>query len=181
MKKRVSCVFAFVFLCINLSFGFAEPAHSVQKQIPQTAKHEVLTVPAGNTIRSVLTTPVESAYLRQGHVITMVLTEDLYYNNEKIIPSDSIIFGSVISVKNPNKPEAYDEIFLRFTQIVTPSGVQIPIAALIKTKDGKGLIFGNDDYLGSDNGHVSINVGTPFDLFLTQPITVNPEVYNSNY
>ena len=121
---------------------------------------------------------------------------------------------------------------MRFTQIVTPYGVQIPISAVVKTTDNSGVLiggtkmdvtkeYGKDVAIGAGAGALagaiisplaggSIGKGTALatavgagggvvksiwdkgndvvipansavQLVLTQPITVNPAIYNNNY
>jgi len=178
MNSRKICLFAFalVFAC-----SYICPAYSVQKTQPQTTKSAVITVPAGEVIHSVLTTPINSKNAMQGHIVTLVLSEDFYYNGKMILPADSVVSGTVISVKKAQDESASDRVLLRFNQIVTPYGIQIPIFALLQTGDKSGFLNGNHEYFGSDDGRVIVDVGTPFSLLLNQPITVNPEVYNSNY
>ena len=177
MHKRYTVRIAF--LVLMLSYLLTGHAYAVQKQVQQTAKNSVITVPAGEIINSVLTSPVNSSCLLQGHTVSVVVTEDFYYGDTLVIPADSMIYGSVISVKKSSGTA--DKMLIRFTQIITPSGIQIPIAALMKSGDNSGILLGDDLRFGSENGHVDVSVGTPFALYLTQPITVNQEVYNSNY
>ena len=179
MYKR--CAIKIAFLIIFLGGLLTVPVYAVQKQAPQTSKNPVITVPAGEIINSVLTSPVNSNFLLQGHTVSLVVTEDFYYNSSLVIPADSMIYGNVISVNKTSNSDSADKIFIRFTQIVTPSGIQIPIAALMQSGDNSGVLFGNDTRFGSGDGHIVVSVGTPFALYLTQPITVNQEVYNSNY
>ena len=124
------------------------------------------------------------------------------------------------------------KLMLRFTQIVTPYGIQIPISAIVKTTDNSGMLIGGTkvdvakDYakdltVGAGAGAVSgvvfgalaggnigrgaalgtavgagggliksvwdkgddveIPANSNIELVLTQPITVNPAIYNSNY
>ena len=124
------------------------------------------------------------------------------------------------------------KLLLRFTQITTPYGVQIPISAVIKTDDNTGVLVGGTkmdvtkDYakdltvgagagavsgvvfgalaggnvgrgaalgtavgaggglvksLMDKGGDVTIPANSSIELILTQPITVNPSIYNTNY
>ena len=179
MQRR--CILRHVFLIILFICLVAVPAFAVSKAEQQTFKNSVITVPAGELINSVLTTPLNSSALQQGQTISVVVTEDFYYNSKLVIPADSMIYGNVISVDRTAESNSPDKMLLRFTQIITPSGVQIPIAALIQSKDCLGMISGNDEEYKNYKGHIVIDVGTPFSLYLTQPITVNQEAYNSNY
>ena len=181
MFKRIISSLAFFSLFIYSVYTFGGCVQAAQTPVQQTSKSAVITVPAGEIIPSVLTSPVNSSYLMRGHIVTMVITEDYKYNNKVVIPSDSIVYGSVISVNKAIGNESSDNMLLRFTQIVTPTGIQIPIAPLLKTEEISGLLQGSDECYDNEDGHIKVAVGTSFDLLLTQPITVNPEVYRSNY
>ena len=124
---------------------------------------------------------MNSNVLSPGHIVTMVLADDFYYNNKLVIPADSVVFGSVISLKKTYNNNFKDKVLLRFTQIITPSGVQIPIAGILATGEKTGVLSAEMDFFSDGKGHVNVAVGAPCDLLLIQPITVNPELYNSNY
>ena len=144
------------------------------------SKAAQITVPAGQTIQAVVTTPINSKNLTLGQTVTMVVGEDFYYNNKLIAPFESVLTGSVINVSKAT-PKSDGKLYLRFTQAVTPYGIQIPLAAIIKTGDKTGKLSGKDSEYNDESANVSIPVNTPVELILTQPITVNPEVYNTNY
>ena len=139
-----------------------------------------ITVPAGQTIQAIVTTPINSKNLSLGQTVTMVVGEDFYYNNKLIAPFESVLTGSVINVSKADDKSA-GKLYLRFTQVVTPYGIQVPLAAIVKTSDKTGKMSGKDYEHKDESNNVNIPVNTPVELLLTQPITVNPEVYNTNY
>ena len=94
-----------------------------------TLKGRVVTVPAGQSFQAVITTPISSATLALGQSITIALGTDFYYNNNLIAPAGSSVTGN-------------GKLNIRFTQIVTPYGIQIPISAVIKTEDNTGVLVG---------------------------------------
>ena len=172
MYKHVVCTLAVLISMIL-------PCGTVQAE--QTAKSAVISLPAGETLLTTVTTPLNSEYVSLGQVATTVFTEDLYYDGKLIIPADSVVKGNVISV-SPASKFKQGELVLRFTNIITPYGIQIPISAIVNTGDKKGKIFGTGQYESeNDDGNVSIPIDMPLELLLIQPITVNPELYNSNY
>ena len=124
------------------------------------------------------------------------------------------------------------KLLVRFTQITTPYGIQIPISAVIKTDDNTGVLVGGtkidvtkeytkDLTIGAGAGALSgvvfgalaggsvgkgaalgtavgaggglvksiidkgndveIPANASIELMLTQPITVNPALYQNNY
>ncbi len=197
-----------------------------------TLKGSVVTVPAGQEIKAVVTTPLNSANLSLGQNVTLALGSDFYYNNKLIAPAGSSITGSVIDVSKAKRGSMNGRLLIRFTQIVTPYGIQIPISAVIKTTDNTGTLVGGTkldvtkEYAkdltvgtaagalsgvvfgalaGGDIGRgaalgtavgaggglvksvfdkgvdVDIPANSMIELVLTQGITVNPAIYNSNY
>lgn len=197
-----------------------------------TLKGSVVTVPAGQSVPAVVTTPISSETLTLGQNVTIALGSDFYYNNNLIAPAGSSVTGTVLEVSRAKRGSMNGKLTLRFTQIVTPYGIQIPISAIIKTDDNSGTLIGGTkmdvtkDYakdltVGAGAGAVSglvfgalaggdvgkgaalgtavgaggglvkslwdkgndvvIPANSRIDLVLTQPITVNPGIYNTNY
>ncbi len=229
------------FAATNYDFTPAAPVtpvynqnNYVQENISGTGtlKGSVVTVPAGQNFAAVVTTPISSATLSLGQNVTMALGSDFYYGNNLIAPAGSSVTGSVIEVSKAKRGGINGRVLIRFTQVVTPYGVQIPISAVIKTDDNSGLLlggtkmdvakeYGKDLAIGSAAGalagviispmaggevgkgtalatavgaggglvksiwdkgkDVEIPVNATVQLLLTQPITVNPNVYNRNY
>lgn len=198
----------------------------------QTLKGSVVTVPAGQTFPVVSTMPISSESLTLGQNVTLALGSDFYFNNKLIAPAGSTVTGSVLEVSKAKRGSMNGKLTLRFTQITTPYGIQIPISAIVKTEDNSGTLIGGTkmdvtkDYakdltVGAGAGAVSgvvfgalaggnvgrgaalgtavgaggglikslwdkgddvvIPANSGIELMLTQPITVNPAIYNTNY
>lgn len=107
-----------------------------------TLKGRVVTVPAGETFKAVVTSPVSSETATPGQSITMALGSDFYYNGDRIAPAGSTIYGSVIDVSKAKHGSMNGKLALRFTQIITPTGLNIPISAVVKTDDYTGTLIG---------------------------------------
>lgn len=107
-----------------------------------TLKGSVVTVPAGESFRAVVTTPVSSESAVTGQQLTLALGSDFYYNGNRIAPAGSTIYGSVIEVSKAKHGSMNGKLTLRFTQIITPTGQNIPISAVIKTDDNTGTLVG---------------------------------------
>ena len=167
-----------------------------------------------------------------GQTVTVALGSDFYYNGNLIAPAGSSVTGTALEVSKAKHGSMNGKLLLRFTQIVTPYGVQIPISAVIKTTDNSGVLvggtkmdvtkeYGKDVAIGAGAGALAgviisplaggnIGKGTALatavgagggvvksiwdkgndvvipansmvQLVLTQPITVNPAIYNNNY
>ncbi len=218
----------------NMTAPSYQPTYYAQPKMTgnQTLKGSVVTVPAGQSMPAVVTMPLNSANLTLGQTVTVALGSDFYYNNNLIAPAGSSVTGTVLEVSKAKRGSMNGKLMLRFTQIVTPYGIQIPISAIVKTSDNSGMLIGGTkvdvakDYakdltVGAGAGAVSgvvfgalaggnigrgaalgtavgagggliksvwdkgddveIPANSNIELVLTQPITVNPAIYNSNY
>ncbi len=192
----------------------------------------IVTVPAGQEFKTVVTTPLSSQNLTLGQTVTLALGSDFYYGNNLIAPAGSSVSGTVLEVSKAKHGSMNGKLLVRFTQITTPYGVQIPISAVIKTDDNTGVLVGGtkldvtkeytkDLAVGAGAGAISgvvfgalaggsvgkgaalgtavgagggliksiwdkgddveIPANASIDLVLTQPITVNPALYQTNY
>lgn len=247
MNKKIG--FILTALVLSAGISYAAPNYNTQQnsEIPlyqqnyyptqtlngnQTLKGSVVTVPAGQSMPVVVTTPISSANMTTGQTVTVALGSDFYYNGNLIAPAGSSVTGTALEVSKAKHGSLNGKLLLRFTQIVTPYGVQIPISAVVKTTDNSGVLiggtkmdvtkeFGKDVAIGAGAGALagaiisplaggSIGKGTALatavgagggvvksiwdkgndvvipansavQLVLTQPITVNPAIYNNNY
>jgi hypothetical protein len=107
-----------------------------------TLKGRIVTVPAGNSFRAVMTTPVSSETAVTGQVVTMALGSDFYYNGNLIAPAGSTVSGKVIEVGKAKHGSLNGKLTLRFTEIITPNGQNIPLSAVVKTDDNTGTLIG---------------------------------------
>lgn len=107
-----------------------------------TLKGRVVTVPAGEAFSAVVTTPLNSSTLTLGQSVSMALGSDFYYNGNLIAPAGSSVTGNVLEVSRAKHGSMNGKLSVRFTQIVTPYGIQIPISAVIKTEDNSGVLIG---------------------------------------
>ncbi len=111
-----------------------------------TLKGSVVTVPAGQTFRAVLMAPVSSETAYTGQAITLALHSDFYFNGKRIAPAGSSVTGTVIEVSKAKHGTLNGKLTLRFTQIITPSGQNIPISAVVKTDDNTGVLVGGSKF-----------------------------------
>jgi hypothetical protein len=167
-------------MCKRFISGIALTALSIISlclpSFAETAKSAVITVPAGQTVRVVITSPVSSDTVYLGQPITAVLANDFECKGKVIAPFTSVVYGTALEAKKAvaNNPGFID---VRFTQIVTPEGIRVPVSAIIKTKDQTGRILGVSRK-ASSTAEAEIPVNAVYDLVLTQPITVNPATYS---
>jgi len=102
----------------------------------------VVMVPAGATVNARLTAQLTSAYATTGETVTVALNDDFYYGNNLIAPAGSTIYGTVVEASRAKRGSINGKLCVRFTQIYTPYGTQIPISAVIKTDDMTGVLVG---------------------------------------
>ena len=108
----------------------------------QPLRGSVLTVPAGSTFNAALTMPLSSANASVGQNVSMLLNKDFYYGDKLVAPAGSYVNGTVTTVTAARHGSMNGKIGVRFSQITTPTGYQIPISAVIKTDDNSGLLVG---------------------------------------
>jgi hypothetical protein len=102
----------------------------------------IVMVPAGSTVVATLTTHLSSEYTTPGQTVSMALNNDFYYDGKLIAPVGSTIYGTVIESSKAKRGSINGKLCVRFTQIYTPYGTQIPISAVIKTNDSTGVLVG---------------------------------------
>ena len=150
----------FVFVCIALSCGIAVASENFDANSQQssytldanTLKNSIVTVPAGLTFRGVFLNPVSSETAVVGQEVSIALTNDFYYKEKKVAPAGSTVTGSVINVSKAKHGSINGKLVLRFTHIITPSGLDIPISATVRTPDKTGVILGGSDLMISAGG-----------------------------
>ena len=107
-----------------------------------TLRGSVVTVPAGQTFNAMVTTPISSSTMFRGQNVSIALATNFYYNGMLIAPAGSTVNGMVIDASKAKHGSMNGRVSIRFTGIVTPTGLQIPISAVIKTNDNSGVLVG---------------------------------------
>lgn len=102
----------------------------------------IVMVPAGATVKATLTAPLSSEYTSAGQTVSMALNSDFYYSGQLIAPAGSTVYGTVIEASKAKRGGINGKLCVRFTQIFTPYGTQIPISAVIQTNDSSGVLVG---------------------------------------
>ncbi|MBO5738555.1 hypothetical protein J6R97_04365 [bacterium] len=113
-------------------------------QYPQnnTLQGNVVMVPAGTSINAMLTAPLSSQYNLTGQTVSLALNNDFYYGERLIAPAGSTIYGTIIEASKAKRGGINGKVCVRFSQIFTPYGTQIPISAVFKTLDSSGILVG---------------------------------------
>ncbi len=132
-----SCAYA------NANYSFEHPLEPHNYNVNNTTlKGSVVSVPAGETFKAVVTAPISSETAVTGQNVTLALGSDYYFNGNVIAPAGSTIYGTVLEVSKAKHGSINGKLLVRFTQIITPSGQNIPISAIIKTDDNTGTLIG---------------------------------------
>ncbi len=165
-----------------------------------TTKQKVITVPPSTIIRVLTTYELNSNALLPGQTVTVALPENFFYNDTLIAPKGSVITGKVIEVEQAKQNGLNGKLYLRFSLITAPYGLQIPIVAVVKTDDLTGVLSGEKQKRGNEKvvknssakkatktqntnnfktilnfgENVIIPINTKFDIVLSQPITISP-------
>ena len=138
--------------CAGTNFSYEQAQPQVQNKYNdnqplnyngnQPLKGSVVTVPSGATFHATLSNELSSANTNTGDIVTMHLGSDFYYNNKLIAPAGSTVTGTVIEASKAKHGSMNCKLCVRFSQITTPVGTQIPISAVIKTNDNSGVLVG---------------------------------------
>lgn len=158
MKKYVYSAIFITVLCAGqvfaeTNYNFENPVtlpqnnnyENVAQQIfadKGTLRGSVVTVPAGQNFKAIVTAPISSATMYRGQTTSVALGTDFYYNGTLIAPAGSTITGMVIEASKAKHGSMNGKLSIRFTNIITPTGTQIPISAVIKTADNTGVLIG---------------------------------------
>jgi hypothetical protein len=146
MKKII--ILTAILLVSNCAF--ADKNYSFEQATPSTnynynnttLKGSVVTVPAGESFKAVVTAPISTETAVTGQNVTLALGSDYNYNGNVIAPAGSTIYGTVLEVSKAKHGSINGKLLVRFTQIITPTGQNIPISAIIKTDDNTGTLIG---------------------------------------
>lgn len=118
------------------------PAPINQNVYNSTLKGRVVTVPAGQALPAYVSTPISTEFVTIGQPVSVSLGSDFIYNGNMIAPAGSTVVGTVIEANKAKRASMNGKLCIRFTQIITPYGLQIPISAVIKTTDNSGVLVG---------------------------------------
>jgi len=160
MKKIISSLLVLPFVSMNFALGASNYSYTQNSPMPQyeqnyypsgsqyvnsnnkTLKGRVVTVPSGQIMNVISTAPLSSQNAYLGQVYSVTLASDLYSNGSLIAPAGSAVMGSVVEVTHAKHGSLNGKLSIRFSQINTPNGSQIPISAIIKTNDNTGVLVG---------------------------------------
>ena len=102
----------------------------------------VVTVPAGAALSATLLNGLASDTASVGQSVVTTLNQDFYSNGKLVAPAGSTVIGTVVQANKAKRANMNGKLSVRFTQITTPMGAQIPISGIIRTDDGTGVLVG---------------------------------------
>ena len=79
----------------------------------------VVMVPAGASVKAMLTAPLSSEYTTAGQTVSLALNDDFYYDDKLIAPAGSTIYGTVIESSKAKRGSINGKLCVRFTQILS--------------------------------------------------------------
>lgn len=103
-------------------------------------KGHAVYVPAGVTMNIVLSQEINSASAHIGQTINAITIEDFYYNGALIIPSGSVVMGTIVKSKKAGVLFKDGKVEICFSAIRTPYNNIIPITARVYTTDLSGVL-----------------------------------------
>lgn len=90
-----------------------------------------------NVVKMTVSQVLSSGYTMEGDEFFAEITQDVTGEKGVVVPSGTVVHGSVGSIIDPKNFGRDGYIMLNFDYIITPDGREIPIQGELTTKDGK--------------------------------------------
>ena len=151
-----------VMLLILTSGAFALPKFSDNKtKIPPDPVYKnTIMIPHGYILNSEIKENIICNDVNPADNITAVLKNDFIYKGKVVAPEGSIITGKFVKkIVNGN----FCKVKVKFTNIITPSGNNIPISAIFIEENSTGFI--------NACGDGSLFKDKNADIIIKQPVT----------
>lgn len=133
---------ALCILCANTVFSASNYSYDISTKQYSSLQGSVTYVPVGTKTSAILSQTLDSKTLSEGTSVYATLNKDFSYNSINIAPAGSTINGTVVKCKKAGIGNSNGQIQVRFTNIRTPQGYNIPVSAMIATTDGTGVLKG---------------------------------------
>jgi len=133
---------ALCILCANTVFSASNYSYDISTKQYSSLQGRVTYVPVGTKTSAILSQTLDSKTLSEGTSVYATLNKDFSYNSINIAPAGSTINGTVVKCKKAGIGNRNGQIQVRFTNIRTPQGYNIPVSAMIATTDGTGVLKG---------------------------------------
>jgi len=154
-SKSISYLLALSMLMSNASafaqvgVEYSDFSNQPQSKLIQADIHSIR-IPAGTVLKIRMETPINTLNSSEGDPFTATITEDVKVGNSILLPTGTIIRGSVSYIKRTGLPSRCGELYMNFDHIVTPVGKQIPLYAKFAQMDGvtpEGALRGKGNYV----------------------------------
>ncbi len=129
-------------LCFSTSYAASNYSYDVSNKQYNSLKGNVVFIPMGTKTSAVLSQALNSQTSSEGMSVFATLDKDFIYNSTKIAPAGSSVSGTIVKCKKAGIGNRNGQIQIRFTNIRTPQGYNIPISATVATTDGSGILKG---------------------------------------
>jgi len=133
LMKRKNFILIILFGAF-LSLNFTALSYAKTDSNPQTddkkavLEEKVRTNPIRQQILSMLETGLNSNTSQEGQVFSAKLMEDVFYDEQALIPKFSIVYGSIVEIKKAGQLSKNAFIKLKITEIKTPEEKIISIS-----------------------------------------------------
>jgi hypothetical protein len=97
---------------------------------------ETVTIKAGTTIETTLTTLLTSKTSEEGDPFSAEIVEPIFSGGEQVVPAGSTLEGHVAFVKEPGRVKGKGEMRLVADRILTQNGVEFPLSAGLENAKG---------------------------------------------
>lgn len=126
------------------AFGAANYNYTTNEQNVNstTLQGQVVYVPAGVTVKGILSAGISSEYTTTGSLVTVTLPNEIAYNGKVVAPKGSVLSGTVVEAKKAGFGGRNGKIKVIFNNLRTPNGYNIAINAVFKTDDNSGVLKG---------------------------------------
>ncbi len=139
MRKLASLFIFFAFIVFML------PACAYQLKADAYTQR----IPRGTKLNLVMVEPITTSQIQVGDMFSARLTSDVKISGKTILPSGSLVRGTVEKYKPTARLSRSALLYLTFDHVVTPQGRQLPLSAAICSNFeilSDGAISGGGNY-----------------------------------
>lgn len=148
MKKIFTLLLLFgLMISTQCAFSYQIKADAATKRLPQ-----------GTKMHLIMAEPLTTSEIQAGDMFSARLSNDIRLNGRTILPSGSLIRGTVEKYRTSALPSRSALLYLTFDHVVTPQGRQIPLRAGVCSSfdlTAEGAISGGGNYFNELGRNVS--------------------------
>ena len=114
---RALLIILSLFLFMNTSFA-----------APYKGDAKTARIPAGTIFQLQLMQTIDTMANQEGDTCNFILLNDQKYHNNVVLPSGSVVRGSIERIKTAKRCSRGAVLYIDFDHIVTPTGRQLPLS-----------------------------------------------------